>query len=134
MVNALRSTQPFILLRLVKRVRGTPGDWVVKQMSQHLLFLGEWKNFCSTTKIGLSSPVPLMVFSEKGEFVVFMQFLVIFPKTSPPPSLRVNTKWEILELELPLILWAHHSNIWRNKQWRISWNIRKYCYIVFIWK
>ena len=38
----------------------------------------------STTKIGLSSPVSLIVSPENAEFVVLMQFLVIFFKMSQP--------------------------------------------------
>ena len=86
-------------------VRGTPGNWVVKKCPS-TGFVGwgwgvgcvEWANPCSTTKVGLSSLVPLMVFPENAEFVVY------FPKCLPPPlpSLAVNTKWEILDLELIL--------------------------------
>ena len=81
MVNTPGSTQPFILLKLIKRVRGTPGNWVVKKKNvQSLALWEEWGNPCSTPKIGLSSPAPFMFFPENAEFVVF----IIFPKMSQP--------------------------------------------------
>ena len=71
-----------------------------KKNVQALALSGEgrelwWGNHCSTSKIGLSSPVPLIVFPKNAEFVVFTQFLVIFPKIStlPPQSIPNGKSW-----------------------------------------
>ena len=108
MVNTPRSTQPFILLKLIKWVRGTPGNWVVKKMSNHWLSEENEGIPAVPQKLDYHPLLPLC-FSRKYWVCSFHAVFDHISQNVSTPSLIVNTKCKILDLELLLIPWIRSS-------------------------
>ena len=132
MVNAPESSQPFILVRLIKWVLGTPGDLVVKKCPS-TGFIWGMRESLQDKKIWLIFPCSLNGCSRKCLVCSFHAvFGHISQYVSPLPlQLISNRKFCIWSSS-----WYHGfiTQIFGETNNGRHHKIRKYCYVAFISK